>query len=791
MEMAAEHERLREVRECGTPWRKWGPYLRERQWGIAREYQNAQDAALRDLSCEQACSWAYEWGEDGLAGICDEQMRLCFAIALWNGRDRFLKERLGAPEDGANTASKDRCIYLDNVPTHSYMRVLYKYSDYFDVFVEYAKASPEEILVRITIDNRGQEQADVHVLPHLWFRNTWRGDSRSEQPIIERLVSPSSSEFLAARHTTAGIHYLQYEAAAEVLFTNNETNTMRWHDGPNAVRCVKDGVRDYIVNGIEAAVDRAARGTKAAVHYAFVLLPDGSRTIRLKLSTSTPSKCSLSSLPFDKTIQQRRREAEEFYAALTRDQCDARLSRTFRRAFAASLWSKQTYLYDISGWLDDRREEAHAQASKRTRFHVTSSIVLAMPDKWHRPRFGASSAILHALALARVDPDLACDQLESLLSADLVVAAENLLDGSEAYDPSFHAWSALLMYRLLRPRLAQRAFIFLRHAFSLLRVREASAAWAGLHVQSMFEIAVELALMDAQYEQAAIELYLRFVSFIGSADVRGEETVSHMTSNVENSSTELVPPVHLISVCAAAMLPDTTYRRLPRLLEYVYALTCENAGPFRHFKPLKAGSINGRRILSIVDECTLRVLFARLVESESHAAQHNRRLCGVPSGVVLLRALLCLHDCYGDALRVSLPFGSRQVKTLLELSREIARRMGLSLLERSHGTTQTEQMRRSASQPAWHDLIRFYEFVYSESHDGLRCTGWAGFIAPLLCLMSGYRPFERTAPYPRPEMRIAYQRYGNHASESVHSGPNRSGCSGSRDHCVEVSADLS
>ncbi len=761
--MTAEHERLKEARERGTRWRNWGPYLRERQWGIARENQGAEDPALRDLTYEQARSWAYEWGEDGLAGISDEQMRLCFAVALWNGRDLTLKERLGPASEEADEVSKDRCIYLDNVPTHSYMRALYKYSACFDVLIEYAKASAEQILIRITLDNRGSEQAMVHVLPTLWFRNTWQSDSAVDKPLIERSIGRLGSPFLIARHPTAGLHYLQYESAVQTLFTNNESN-MRCFDRPNVSRWVKDGICENIVNGVKDAVNPTARGTKAAVHYELTLAPGRSRSVRLQLGAGVPSVWPLASLRFDSTLQQRRREAEQFYTALTPEPRDARLSRTFRRAFATALWNKQTYLYDMSGWLYDRRGAPDSVPSGRTRYHVASSRVLAMPNKWQPTHLGASHAILHALALTHVDPDIACNQLESLLSALHIDDVAKHAHVEERYDTSLHAWATLLMYRLQRPYRPQRAFIFLRHAFNLLRAQEPDNAWIGLHVQSMFEIAVELALMSAQYEQTAIELYLRFVTVIGAIDLGLEARVPNAVNERNNPALRPVRPANLISVCAAAMFPETIYKRLPALVEYVHALTRERAGPFTGFKPLKVSSINGRRILSIVDESTLRALIVQLVDQQAVAASTDRPFCSVSSGAVLVRALLCLHDYYGEDLRVTASTRGGPARTLADVSADIVQRMSSSVFARSSASSKVDPGIGKPSEEQWSELMPLYQRLYSDETDNSGRTGWAGVIAPLLCVACGYRIVESTACHAPPVMRIAYRR-GDRASE--------------------------
>jgi hypothetical protein len=747
--MTAEEDRLQEARDCGTPWRKWGPYLRERQWGIARERLHHECAELADIEYTQACSCAYEWGEDGLAGICDEQMRLCFAIGLWNGVDPILKERLG-PATGSGEAPKDACIYLDNVPTHSYMRALYKYSDRFDVFVEYAKASAEEILIRITVDNRGSEPARLHVLPHLWFRNTWHRDPRAEKPIIEQSKS-ESNVYLVARHPSTGPHYLQYETQAEALFTDNDTPV----EQTNSARHFKDGISKFITSDTQDVSETPQSGTKAAIHYELMISPSRSRTIRLKLGAALPVACPLAPLRFDSMVQQRRREANQFYAALTQQRRDERFSRTFRRAFATALWSKQTYLYDIRGWLCDRGRGKAVSLASRTKFHLTSSLVFAMPETWRAPRPGESSSILHALALANIDADLAFNQLEARLRADYVDGTPVAAEAVDVCDTSLHAWAVLLMYRMQQAHQPRRAFDFLRRAFNLLRVRESRGVWVGLQVQSLFEIAVELALVDVQYERAAIELYLRFATVVASLDVDGRQRESRTPSELRSPRGQLASAVAAVSVCAAAMFPETVYKRLPQLIEYVHALTSGSALPFRPFKPLKANMMNGRRVLSIVDECTLRALLARLANLQDEQAAKDSAVYSLPCGVVLLRALLCLHDCHGGGLQTS---ASRRhsLGTLLEWSREVAQRIRVCMPVDSGGNDGLPV--ESRADPHWHELMSFYEQIFAGQSDGTARNGWAGVIAPLLCRAFDYQIFERAASNVRPEIRVVYRR---------------------------------
>jgi hypothetical protein len=747
--MTAERERLRDIRERGAPWRKWGPYLRERQWGIGRESEHPDDPEPPDITYEEAASWAYGWGEDGLAGICDEQMRLCFALALWNGRDEALKERLSGATTGGREPADEDLVYIENVPTHSYMRALYKYSGCFDVFVEYAKASPEDILIRITVDNRGTEEARLHVLPQLWFRNTWQGNARATRPVIARVGGTSCSEVLVAMHPTLGRYYWQCEGPRKILFTNNETDTMRFFDRPNLAGCVKNGICEFLVNGKADAVESDTFGTKAAAVYELTVSPNHTQRIRLRLSSADPWVRSLAFARFDSTLQQRRREADEFYASLT-EGLRPSSSRTFRRAFATALWNKQVHLYEIRGRLRDRGPRQETQRREATEFQMAASFVISTPEKWESLRLSGWSSTLHSLALARVDPELALAQLALLLDGNQSSASFAAL-GAEACDASVRAWASLTMYRLQQPNDAERAFIELRHAFNVLSAQEPSTQWSELHALSMFEICFELALIDKHYEHAAIESYFRFFSVL--ADM----------------SDEICSPATLLCTCAAAVFPNSVAKQLPRFVDHVCSLTCEGAGPFKHFKSLKASVVHGRRVLSIADDCTLRVLLTHLEDKRESPLICEHASGDLPRHVLLLRALVWLHRCFGESLTVDLP-SARGKATLMEVATRLARRGPSSLLPLLAARAAPDAANRAASIAHWHDLIKFYEIVYSAAPGAGTGPCWTSLVAPLLCVACGYQIVHRHPSRSRPELRTALRGFSVGSLAATHSG---------------------
>lgn len=645
--MTAERERLREACERGVPWRKWGPYLRE------------SDEGRR-------------------AAICDERMHLCFAVGLRQGADN------AAHSDAS--AETDR-IYLDNVPTHSYMRVLYKHPPCFDVFVEYAKATPEEILIRITVDNRGSVPVSLRVLPELWFGQPACGPCTASAA-MHRRSEEEAGDVIVARHPCMGDYYLQCESPDELLFSDHEA--------------------------------------RATLRYVLTVQPQKTRRVRLTLSHAAPLACT-SAHRFDAVVLERRREAAEFYAMLTRAECDATFSRTFRHACTTALWNKQL------------------------RVQESDSLQLSLPSRCRELRLAAWRQVLHVLALARIDSELAFDQLESLLNAQRSLRPFGPAVGVASRQTAVNAWAALLMYRLQSPNRPERAVPFLRQAFHLLSMQRASVEWQGLYAQSMFEMAVELALADEEYEQAAIECYLRLLSAISAVESLGERNDGSAARLQQVSSSSHIcgcirSPSGLLAVCAASTFPDSILRRLPRLARFVHRLTWEN-GAYGMFEPL--GIVTGEESLAAasVDERVVNDLLTRLAEPRLFTSLDPLSEC-LPRAVVLLRALLCLADCIGDSFSVDFPVWvdrrmSDRRMNLFEIATEVSRRISSLLLGYSRADGLSRSGSRQQDDYYWQTLIRFYERVYCDGCGTSRRTSWAGFIAPLIGLASGYRAFEQ------------------------------------------------
>ncbi len=400
-----EELRLDEARERGVPWKQWGPYLSERQWGTVREDYSDNGDAWNHFTHDQARSRAYHWGEDGLAGFSDDHQLLCFSVALWNGKDPILKERLfGLTNSEGNHGEdvKEYYYYLDGTPTHSYMKYLYKYpqnpypySDlietsrrrgrndweyelldtgifngdrYFDVFVEYAKAGPTDILIQISLCNRGPEAAELHVLPTLWFRNTWSWWPDQPKPFLREVKGGSGVGTIAASRAELGNYSLHCEGDPRLLFTENDTNNERLFGTPDARPCVKDGINNYVVSGRQEAVNPNQTGTKAAAHYRLNVGAGATSLIRLRLSDAAAG--SPFGSQFDQIIEERRREADAFYKAITPARVGEDEGNVMRQALAGMLWSKQYFFLDADKWLE---EQASIRCGRRPGRSATAS----------------------------------------------------------------------------------------------------------------------------------------------------------------------------------------------------------------------------------------------------------------------------------------------------------------------------------------------------------------------------------------------------------------------------------
>ncbi len=595
-----EQLRLQETKDKQVPWRKWGPYLSERQWGTVREDLSTDGNAWNYFTHDQARSRAYRWGEDGLAGFSDDKQQLCFAIALWNGTDPILKERLfGLTNSEGNHGEdvKEYYFYLDSTPTHSYMKYLYKYpmaaypygnlvetnhnrtrhdleyelldtgifdrNEYFDVFVEYAKESPEEILIRITVENRGTAPATLHLLPTLWFRNTWSKPAVGAKPSLTQTDGGQGWKAVAVQHADLGERYLYCDGDVPLLFTENETNNQRIWGTPNESPFVKDAIHEYVVHGKTDAVNPAGTGTKVSPHYLATIEGGQSRRYRLRISQKKPRQWGQPSSsgqgPFGKTFDDafdlRKQEADQFYRDITPAKVTPDEAMVMRQALAGMLWTKQYFGLDVDKWLEEHGVDPLRPGDHSIRnsewFHMVNEHVISMPDKWEYPWYAAWDLAFHTIALSCVDIDFAKEQIDLMLQEYFLHPTGQM----PAYEwnfsnvnPPVHAWATIFLYRTEQLLHGEGDIEFLKRAFGKLvlnfswwinrkdrtgknlfeggflgldniGVFDRSAplptgghleqadgtAWVALFCQNMAEISSELAGHDPSYEEMAIK----------------------------------------------------------------------------------------------------------------------------------------------------------------------------------------------------------------------------------------------------------------------------------------------
>ena len=617
--MTKEQRRLDEARTKERAWKKWGPYLSERQWGTVREDYSANGNAWDYFTHDQARSRAYRWGEDGLAGISDDHQILCFAVALWNGKDPILKERLfGLTNSEGNHGEdvKEYYFYLDSTPTHSYMKYLYKYPQaaypyvdlietnrkrgrqaleyelldtgifnedrYFDVFVEYAKAGPDDLGIRISVVNRGPEAAILHLLPTLWFRNTWSWGDGSK-PILTGQQMKGMS-VIAAHHAepVAKEPFADYklygEGESPLLFTENETNNERLFGGQNASPYAKDGINDFVVRGDSRAVNAAKQGTKACPYYLLNIGPGETRIVRLRLTQPVPGAPENPFEDFDGLFAERIKEADEFYASVTPPavQADPDRAMVMRQALAGLLWSKQHFYYDLNKWLKEHHvgpwspPESRGKVRNSEWFHMDNDDIISMPDKWEYPWYAAWDLAFHTLAFQTVDSDFAKSQLALILRNDYLHPNGQM----PAYEwnfgdvnPPVHAYATMQIYLTDKERNSGKGDLhFLVYAFSKLLVnftwwlnredrsgnnvfeggflgldnigvfdrssplptggyleQADGTAWMVFFSQQMLRIAVELALHYPLFEEYVVKFFEHTMWIAGAMDRMGDQ----------------------------------------------------------------------------------------------------------------------------------------------------------------------------------------------------------------------------------------------------------------------------
>lgn len=730
--MTAEDVRLEEAREQKSPWKKWGPYLSERQWGTVREDYSEGGNAWDYFSHDQARSRAYRWGEDGLAGISDDHQRLCFAIALWNGKDSILKERLfGLTNSESNHGEdvKEYYFYLDSTPTHSYMKYLYKYPQaafpyanlvdtsrgrsrqefeyelldtgvfdqdrYFDVFVEYAKGSPEDLLIQISIHNRGPEAAELHVLPTLWFRNRWSWQGDAERPSLQQAAALPAASVARAVDAKLGERYLYCENGAPLLFTENETNTQRVFGVPNRTPFVKDSIDSYVVHGQEGAVNPEKKGTKVAAHYRLTVGAGQSRVVRLRLSDAAPAAIGRTDgkaagpfgSSFEEMFRARRKEADEFYAAVIPKTLNADAANVMRQAVAGMLWSKQFYYYDVDKWLEERGSDpfkaTRKQAPRNDQWHhMYNGDVISMPDKWEYPWYAAWDLAFHVLALTLVDVDFGKQQLKLMVrerymhpNGQIPAYEWNFSD----VNPPVHAWSTIFTYMMEAAQKGEGDKEWLKSIFQKLLLNftwwvnrkdrsgrnvfeggflgldnigvfDRSAplptggyleqadgtAWMCLFCENMLQIATTLARTDPDYLDMALKFVQHFLWIASSmANIGGgtsmwdeEDGFFYDVLRLPDGQAQRLKVrsmVGLLPLCAATTFEGVLLKQHPEMQERLRAFIVARPEIIATIHDPGKEGVAGRHLASILDETKLRRVLARMLDENEFLSPYGLR----------------------------------------------------------------------------------------------------------------------------------------------------------------------
>jgi hypothetical protein len=719
-----EFARLEEIYLAKTAWRKWGPYLSERQWGTVREDYSEDGNAWEYFTHDQSRSRAYRWGEDGLAGLSDEKQLLCFSVGLWNGKDPILKERLfGLTNRESNHGEdvKEYYFYLDSTPTHSYMKYLYKYPQgafpyddlvatskqrsrvqkeyelldtgifeadrYFDVFVEYAKQTAEDILIQISVSNRGPAPATLHVLPALWFRNTWTWRPGAPKPVLKQIAGKNDVRVVAASHPELGERYLYCEGAVPLLFTENETNNERIFGTPNASPYVKDAINEYVVHGRQAAVNPENRGTKAAAHYQVSVGPGQTRTTCLRLTPISPAAMGDPFSSFADTMTTRQREADEFYRAVTPERVSEDEARVMRQALAGMLWGKQYFGFEVDKWLKEHGADPMRPHSNHIRnsewFHLLNNHVISMPDKWEYPWYAAWDLAFHAIALSIVDVDFAKEQLDLMLQESFLHPTGQI----PAYEwnfsdvnPPVHAWATLFLYRTEQALKGQGDLEFLKRSFAKLTLNfswwvnrkdrfgknlfeggflgldnigvfDRSAplptggyieqadgtAWVALFCQNMLEISIELAAHDAYFEDMAIKFAEHFLWIAHAMNQMGpdgmwdeEDGFYYDVLRLPDggaSRLKVRSMVGLLPLCATSVIEPWQRERIPKVMKTLTERLQRMPELLRSIHPTGPGHLGygERGIAALVGPERLRRILSRMLDENEFLSPYGIR----------------------------------------------------------------------------------------------------------------------------------------------------------------------
>jgi hypothetical protein len=717
--MTQEQLRLAESDRQAVHWKRFGPYLTERQWGTVREDYSHNGSAWDHIFHDVARSYAYRWGEEGLGGFSDDQQLLCMNVGLWNGKDNQLKERLFGLTNGQGNHGEDvkeLYYYLDSTPTHSYQKMLYKYPQrkfpygkllkhnarrtrlepeyelldtgvfddnrYFDVFIEYAKAGPEDILLQITVHNRGGRKASVQVLPQLWFRNTWGWGYDDYRPTLVQ-TAPGTVQ---ADHRDLGRYYFYCEGEAPLLFCENDSNGPRLYGLPGEGLYFKDGVNDYVVEGRTHAINPQQHGTKVAAQYELSVPGGQSRTVRVRLGRG---EMEAPFAEFDQHMADRRREADEFYDCVQQDMPSADARNVQRQAFAGMLWSKQYYYYDVTQWLDGDPAMPAPSAQRRLNRnanwrHLHNADLISMPDKWEYPWYAAWDLAFHCIPLAMVDSEFAKNQLR-LLTKDRYLHPNGQLPAYEwnfsDVNPPVHAWATWRVYQMDKKRRDGHGDMdFLERVFHKLvlnftwwvnrkdrnernifeggflgldniGVFDRSAplptgghieqsdgtSWMAMYALNLMRMALELAKQNPVYQEMAGKFFEHFL-YIADAMTRGGDgkfnlwddedqfyyDVLHTPDNVR-TKLKVRSIVGLIPLFAVEIIDDELLDAMPLFARRAWWLVTNRP----HLAPLvsrwQEPGKGARHLLSLLRRSRLKALLRRMLDESEFLSEYGIR----------------------------------------------------------------------------------------------------------------------------------------------------------------------
>jgi Glycosyl hydrolase family 63 C-terminal domain len=724
--MTNEEIRLSEARDRTRHWKRWGPYLSERAWGTVREDYSSDGNAWDFFPHDHARSRAYRWNEDGIAGICDRRQLICFALALWNERDPILKERLfglTGKEGNHGEDVKECYFYLDSTPTHSYMKYLYKYPQaafpyaqlieenrrrgksepeyelldtgvfdedrYFDVLVEYAKGDVEDILIKITVTNRGPESARLRLLPTIWFRNTWSWDSTGVRPNLCRVPGGIELNAIELNHPACGKRWLYYDGSAELLFTENETNAHRLFNAPESGLCKKDGINDYIVHGIKQAVSAESKGTKAAADYAMEIAAGKSVSVRLRLTnvgfTHQPTAAFST---FDDLFAARKREADDFYATIIPRDLSPDAQSVMRQGFAGLLWSKQFYHYVVQEWLrgdpgNPPPPEERTRGRNHDWPHLYNADVISMPDKWEYPWYAAWDLAFHCVSLALVDPDFAKEQLVLLLR-EWYMHPNGQFPAYEwalgDVNPPVHAWAAWRVYKIDKKRRGQGDRAFLKRVFHKLLLnftwwvnrkdadgmnifqggflgldnigvfnrsdplptgghieQSDGTSWMAMYTLNLLAIAMELATQDPAYEDVASKFWEHFIYIAYAINHRGQDGMGLWDEkdgffydvlkfpDGRHFPVKIRSMVGLIPLFAVETLEPGLLEHLPGFKRRMEWFIDNRPDLTANVASMRTSGMAERRLLSIVDAEQLRRMLQIMLDEQEFLSPHGIR----------------------------------------------------------------------------------------------------------------------------------------------------------------------